>query len=305
MIPLKTILVPMDFSEPSKKALTYGLTLAAQFNAKLIISHIVPESSALTYAFPTETFEIEKEQYEKARREIEKLTPPEYAAKLHLQTIVKIGSVEEELLGIVKDEAVSLIVMGTHGRRYLGRWFIGSVTEHMLRKVPVPLLTVSHIEAEKHAIGLVSLKRVLYATDLSDSSSSSLRYAIELARGTGAQLTVTHVVDYADAFLWGAGFTNIEDERAKWIQEMRKKLEALVTQEKPPDMGIETLVLEGKPFERILEIAQTRDMDLIILNLQSKGLLERAFLGSTAERVVRVAPIPVLSIPVAVGSSFP
>jgi nucleotide-binding universal stress UspA family protein len=49
MIALKNILVPVDFSEPSKKAVTYGLTLAGQFNADLIIAHIVPESTALTY----------------------------------------------------------------------------------------------------------------------------------------------------------------------------------------------------------------------------------------------------------------
>jgi nucleotide-binding universal stress UspA family protein len=52
---MKKILVPVDFSDPSKKAVTYGLSLAAQFNAKLIIAHIVPESSALAYAFPVDT----------------------------------------------------------------------------------------------------------------------------------------------------------------------------------------------------------------------------------------------------------
>jgi len=141
MSSFKKILVAVDFSEPSKKAVTYGLSLADQFKSELIIAHIVPESSALMYAFPTQMPEIEQQQYEKARREIPSLVPAEYAARLNLQTIVKIGGIEEELLGIVKAEAVDLMVMGTHGRKFLGRWFIGSVTEHMLRKVPVPLLT--------------------------------------------------------------------------------------------------------------------------------------------------------------------
>jgi nucleotide-binding universal stress UspA family protein len=73
----------------------------------------------------------------------------------------------------------------------------------MLRHVPVPVLTVSHLEAEKHAIGLVALNRILYATDLSESSSIGLRYAIELARGAGAQLTVMHVLDDGNWMLWG------------------------------------------------------------------------------------------------------
>lgn len=298
MISFKKILVPVDFSEPSKKALTYGFTLATQFNSQLLITHIVPESSALMYAFPTEMWKVEKEQHEKARREIDTLVRAEYASKLNLQTIIKIGSIEGELLGIVTDEAVDLVVMGTHGRRNLGRWFIGSVTEHLLRKVPAPVLTVSHVGSEEHAVGLVSLKQILYATDFSESSTAGLKYAIELARGTGARLTVMHVVDHDDRILWGpALITHLENERAKLVQEIRKKLAELIAREKPPDIEIEPLVVEGKSFRKIVEVAEQRGMDIIVLNLQSKSMLERALLGSTAERVVRLARTPVLSVP--------
>jgi nucleotide-binding universal stress UspA family protein len=298
MISLKKILVPVDFSEPSKKAVTYGLTLAGQFNSSLILAHIVPESSALLYAIPTQLLEIEKEQYAKAAAEIRNLVPSEYAAGLNLQTIVKIGNIEQELLGIVRDESVDLVVMGTHGRRSLGRWFIGSVTEHLLRSVPVPVLTVSHVEAEKHAIGLVSMNRILYATDLAESPSIGLKYAIELARGARAQLTVMHVVDDEDRMLWGPAVIAHLD-RVKLRAELRQKLDDLVKQEKVPDVQIEALLVEGKPFRKIVEIAEDRSMDIVVLNLQSKSMVERALLGSTAERVVRMARTPVLSIPIA------
>jgi nucleotide-binding universal stress UspA family protein len=298
MISLKKILVPVDFSEPSKKAVTYGLTLARQFSASLVLSHIVPESAALMYAFPTRLPEVEKEQYAKATDAINNLVPPEYAARLNLQTIVKIGDIEKELLGIVNDESVDLVVMGTHGRRNLGRWFIGSVTEHMLRHVPVPVLTVSHVEAEELPIRLVPMDRILYATDLAESSSIGLKYAIELARGVGAQLTVMHVVDDEDRMLWGPAVIAYLD-RLKVVEELRKKLDDLVKQEQTPGVQIQALLVEGKPFRKIVEIAEDRSMDLIVLNLQSKSMVERAILGSTAERVVRTAHIPVLSIPVA------
>jgi Universal stress protein family len=58
MISLEKILVPVDFSEPSKKAVSYGLTLAAESNASLVLAHIVPQSTALMYAFPTRLREI-------------------------------------------------------------------------------------------------------------------------------------------------------------------------------------------------------------------------------------------------------
>jgi len=296
VISLKKILVPVDFSEPSKKAVTYGLSLAEQFNARLILAHIVPESTALLYAFPTELPDVEKDQYAKAKYEIEKLVPSDRAANSNLVTIVKVGHVEAELLGIVNDEGVDLVVLGTHGRRRIGRWFIGSVTEHLLRNVPVSVLTVSHVELEKHAIGFVSLKRILYTTDLSESSSIGLHYAIELARMGGAQVQVVHVVDDEDWVSWGPALLAVFD-RMKLVQQARRKLDDLVDREKPEGIQIEKSVVEGKPFIKILEIAERGGFDLIVLNLQSKGVLERALLGSTAERVIRGAHIPVLSIP--------
>ena len=298
MISLKNILVPVDFSEPSKKAVTYGLTLAGQFDASLILAHIVPESTALMYAFPTYLPEIEGDQYGRAKQEIDNLLAAEHSARLNLRTIVKIGNVEKDLLGIVQDEGIDLVVMGTHGRRHLRRWFIGSVTEHMLRNVPVPVLTVSHVEEDKRAIGLSSLKRILYATDLSESSSIGMEYAVALARAAGAQLTVLHVIDEQDRMLWGPALVAYLD-RAKLAEERRHSLDDFIKQQKVPDVTAEAVTLEGKPFRRIVEFAEVQSIDMIVLNLQSKGIVERALLGSTAERVVRLAHAPVLSIPVA------
>src|SRR3954453_19475787 len=101
MIPPKKILIPVDFSECSNNALLYAVTLAHQFAASLIVAHIVPDSSALPYAFPVETLEIERQQVEKAEHEIEQLVPPELRDGLDLQTLVKAGAVEPELLDIV------------------------------------------------------------------------------------------------------------------------------------------------------------------------------------------------------------
>lgn len=87
------------------------------------------------------------------------------------------------------------------------------------------------------------------------------------------------------------------------MREMRSRLDDLVLREKPAGVAVETLVAGGRPYEKILEVAEQRRMDIIVLNLHSKGVLERAFLGSTAERVVRLAHVPVLSIPKASAKS--
>ena len=296
MIQFKRILVPLDFAEPSRRALSYGLALATQFKAKLIVAHIVPEASALTYAFPVETAAIEKEQSSHAAGEIQKLVSAGPSGKLDVQTIVRTGRIDDELLRIVEEEAVDLVVMGTHGRRYPGRWLIGSVAERMLRKVPVPVVTMSHLdEADKARTGLGRLRRILYGADLWDSGQG-LKYAVELAEKTGAKLTVVHVVDFVNLVYEAAVY--VEEGRTGWLENIRKRLDEAVALENPAGMPVETLILEGKPYQKILALAKEKEMDMIVLNLQSKGILERAFIGSTAERVVRLAEVPVFSVPV-------
>jgi nucleotide-binding universal stress UspA family protein len=281
MASLKSILIPIDFSEPSRNALRYGLTLADQFGAKVVIAHVVPENDK------------QRHPVDAIRQEIHAFMPMQNPARSDARVIVRTGRVEAELLGIVAEEGVDLVVMGTHGRRHPGRWFIGSVTEHILRKVPVPVLTVSHHDSEQHTTDSVALKRILYTTDRSESSDKGLRYAAELARATGAQLTMMHAIYYPDRALWApGGIPDLDEERVQIGEEMRKSAEAVA-----PGMSFETLVVEGRPFEKILKTAAERGMDVIVLNLQSKSTVERAFLGSTAERVVRLSPVPVLSIP--------
>src|SRR5262245_39127180 len=282
MISLKNILVPTDFSDSSKKALAYGLTVAGAFNSNLILAHVAPEPSATL------------------TRNIENLLPVEYNAASNLRAIVKIGNVEDELLSMVKQEGIDMVVMGTHSRRLPERWFLGSVTEHILRKVPVPVLTVSGVEQRKDSPGFVALKNILYATDLSESSRVGMEYAIELARKAAAQLSVLHVVDSEDRLLWGpALLTDID--RPKIVEEFRLKLHEFVGQERVPDVAMEAFIAEGKPFKKIIEFADERSVDIIVLNMQSKGLLDRVILGSTAERVVRLARSPVLSVPISLS----
>jgi len=109
------------------------------------------------------------------------------------KAIVKLGKIGEELLAIVKNEPIDLVVMGTHGRRNLGRWFLCSVTEQILRQVPVPVVTVSRSSEVDNAVksGMMSLKRILFAADLPERSPG-LSYAFELAQRTGAELTMKY-----------------------------------------------------------------------------------------------------------------
>lgn len=296
MIQVMNILVPMDFSDASKKALMYGFLLATRFKAKLVAAHIVPESSALSYAFPPEAFAIEQNQQAQATEELRDLLARDHGTDIEREAFTRIGHIDQELLGIIKAKSIDLVVMGTHGRRYAGRWFLGSVTERMLRKVPVPIVTVSHVDDGKHLLNprLAAIKQILYAADAPERSPA-LDYALELAGRSGAKLTILHVVEYLNVvYETAAHITKESDDR---VAETRRRFAEFLSVLSTQGFQIETVVREGKPYKEILSFAEDHDTDLIVLNMHGKGVLERAFLGSTAERVVRLAEMPVLSVP--------
>jgi nucleotide-binding universal stress UspA family protein len=298
MIDVKNIFVPVDFSEPSKKAVNYGVSLALQFNARLILAHIVPSHLGFVYTFPTESFAFEKDQAEYARSMLPAIVAQEYHERVDLMTIVKVGNVKDELLAIIKDENIDLVVMGTNGRNAFERLFLGSVTERMLRKLPVPILTVSHLDptVELHSAEPVQLRKILYATDLSDGSDVGMKVSLDLARRTGARLTVMHVLDPIPPY-WGEMGTFVvteTDQRQDALTRLRLSIPEIGSQ----GVDLEPMMTEGDPFREILRVADGEKMNLIVLNLAGKTLVDRAVLGATAERVIRSAHVPVLSIPV-------
>ena len=285
MIRIKKIMVPVDFSEPSKKAVNYGLSLCTEFKARLILTHIVPYD-ALAYLT--------------AKANLLELIPAEYREKLDFEIIVKGGDVREELLGIVHEKNVDLVVMGSRGRSYFERMLLGSVTERMLRKLHIPVLTVSHLDPGKeiHGPGSIPLRKLLYATDLTEGSEAGLEFSIRLARGLDAHLMVVHVVQAMDAALLGLEGIGVAPDYVSEIraqaQEKLNKLVALVTDGTVP---ITTVLADGVPCDAINTLAAEHKVDLVIIDLHEKGRLERALLGATAERVIRAAPVPVLSLP--------
>src|SRR5437867_4784141 len=185
MIHIKKILVPVDFSEASKKAFNYGLSLALEFEARLVLAHIAVYDTVA---------------YEAAKERLLQLIPAEYRDRCDFEIIVKSGEGRQELLWIVEDKEIDLVVMGSRGRSYFERMLLGSVTERMLRKLHVPVLTVSHLDPEKeiHEPGSVPLRRIVYATDLAEGSEPGLEFSIRLARGLDAHLSAVHVVQPLD-----------------------------------------------------------------------------------------------------------
>ena len=298
MTGVRKILVPVDFSEASKKALGYGVALAKEFEATLIAAHVMELSPPIVYTFPEDSFRIHQHQREEVRGKLKDLVPENVRESIDYRFIVKVGSVSDELIAATKDEPVDLVVMGTHGRRGFQRWMLGSVTEHLLRKILVPILTVSHVE-EDAAPASFSQGRILYATDLSEGAQAGLDLAYEWARRFAAELRVLHVMlplqlEYGRNYLP----LDIGKDHMALHRELSEELESSIPESMRLDPKVRCELGEGVPYEVILKFADDWKAGLTVIHLHGKSRLERTLIGSTAERVVRGATKPVLAIPV-------
>ena len=163
MVPIQRILVPTDFSEPADAAVKWATTLAHEFNAELHILHVVPEP--YMYPWGTELTsvpinEILVQAEQAADERLRQVVAEAGAGPKAVHGRALIGSPVDVILGVAADERIDLIVLGTHGRGMVGHLLLGSVAERVVRRSPVPVLTV-HGEkrsAELKASGLTTAK---------------------------------------------------------------------------------------------------------------------------------------------------
>ena len=145
---LKKILVPIDFSDCSKKALQYALPLAKQHEAAITLLYVVPtpftvgEYGGVNYA------SLEADLRASADKQLATLAADEVRGRVAVDTLVSTGPPAAEIIEVAKRVLADLIVISTHGRTGLKHVFLGSVAENVVRHAPCPVLVVRESEHE-------------------------------------------------------------------------------------------------------------------------------------------------------------
>ncbi|MBI3875397.1 MAG: universal stress protein [Verrucomicrobia bacterium] len=143
---LKSILVPVDFSDCSKKALKYALPFARQFGASITLLYVahIPyvgaEVGGIDYAL------LESEMRTGGMKELDKLAESEVGTEIPRRTLVRVGSPAHEIATAAKELDTDLIIIATHGHTGLKHVFLGSTAEKVVRMAPCPVLTVRERE---------------------------------------------------------------------------------------------------------------------------------------------------------------
>ena len=146
---LKKILVPIDFSVCSKKALQYALPLAKEHQAALTLLHVIApayqmggEYAGIDYAALQAGIKTGCE------RELAELAASEVPDEVPATTVVQVGAPSHEIVAAARKLGADLIVIATHGRTGLKHVFLGSVVEHVVQRAPCPVLVVRERERE-------------------------------------------------------------------------------------------------------------------------------------------------------------
>lgn len=145
---------------------------------------------------------------------------------------------------------------------------------------------------------MIALKTVLVPTDFSDTSDAALRYGKALAKAFGASLHVLHVVQEPFAQPWAVeayGFS-LGTLQEEWRRDAVVRIEQTLTAEERLHYRAELRTVVGHPVVEILRDAKEHDVDLIVMGTHGRGPLEHMVMGSVAERIVRRAHCPVLTV---------
>ncbi len=300
MIQIRHIACAVDFSDFSHRALDHAVAIAKWYTAQLtvIYVHHVPlpalVSAPLLAPSPIDAAALSPADRESLQRQLEAFLP-RGAADLPIDCCIVEGDVAAEILAAV--EAADLLVIGTHGRSGFERLVLGSIAERLLRQARCPLLIVPRASPDATDTVPRLFHRIVAAVDFSPASAQAAAFAISLAEEADAHLTLLHALDLPPAVEAWIGETEEGQSRVQqWRLGALARLRDLVPADVRTCCHIEERVETDAASHAILDVAADRQAGLIVIGAHGGGRLERMFVGSTAQRVVRQAVCPVLIV---------
>lgn len=140
----KKILFPTDFSVASDYALSYAVSMAKRFKAKLFLLHVIDSTYDVSgfYIPHISTEKLQQEMEDSAEGMLKKMSSKIPRSITARESAVKTGIPHKEIIRFAKDKGIGMIIMGTHGKAGVDRFFFGSTTERVLRQADCPVLTI-------------------------------------------------------------------------------------------------------------------------------------------------------------------
>jgi nucleotide-binding universal stress UspA family protein len=205
---------------------------------------------------------------------------------------IAIGRPDEQIIAVAAGEPANLIAMASHGYSRLRRWTLGSVADKVAHGAPVPVFLVRG--AEPVPAAPEALRRILVPLDGSSLAKQALPHAIDLALHAHAELILLQAVaPVVEAYPYPRlplGILNLLRDLAQ------QELNAIAERLRQYPISVAPLATLGYPAQVILDTAQQRDADMIVMATHGAGGLRRWLLGSVADKVLHSSTIPLLLV---------
>ena len=301
MYPFRNILFPTDFKPQTRAALKYAAAFARNGNGRVVVFSVQRVKVPSNLLTRDETAgENEERWISQLREDFRELLADPLFNGLDVKPVIVAGEPASEIARAVLDYGSNLVTIVSHGRKGLTRALWGSTAEEIIAEAPCPVLTIrppqhDFVEREGDHCHL-RLKRILLATNFRPSSSAATHVATQLANQTGAELHAIHVIgDYFEqlSVLFPEGGLSALKRLRSYAQERMAQLTKEDASRAIPH------ITEGRPYEEVVRLASTTEVDLIVIgtNVHASLFGGTPVLGSEIERVVRNAPCPVLCVP--------
>ncbi|MFC4406017.1 universal stress protein [Haloarchaeobius iranensis] len=286
-----TVLVPTDGSDHAIRAAEHGSYLAVLFDATVHVVSASDPDDIDNRAAGGDDEAAATEGEAEAAAAIDTVTGV-LGETVEVETAVLEGAPEEAILGYADENDIDLLAMGTHGRTGVHRYVTGSVTESVVRDANAPVLTVRSVE-DSRVDG--SYDDVLVPTDGSDEAGRAVEHGLAIAAEAGATVHVVNVVDVA-----GLGASPEYTMPTSVLSDLESSGEsaadAIAARARDAGLEARTAVRHGSPGWELLDYAAEFEIDLITMGTAGRSGIDRFLLGSTTERLIRHADVPVVAV---------
>jgi len=289
------IVVALDTSELSEGAIPYAVSLAKATGARLSFVTVWEGGErALISSLPDVASDIFKRGEEYYENYLQGIAKKVRAQSVDTEAEVRTGEPDEEILALLNQRKAGMLVIASHGRSGLSRWWYGSVAGKLVREAPVPTLIVGP-KALESGPGAGAIRRILVPLDGSEMAEQALPAAGRLAAALGAEVHLAEAVRWvSQAFIYGVPEVTIaqvdEDLEAAartYLAQARKKL--------PKETKVEAHIMRGMPADALIDLVADKEIDLVVMASHARSGLARVALGSVADRMVQ-GKAPVLLI---------
>lgn len=288
MVVRSHLVVPVDLSEPSRAAARRAFQLAGTGDTEVELIHAylpppTPPEPGVDVSLADRLREAQRVDFDRFQLGLREGGHAFRACFIDGDAVVAIERAAAA-------PGVRMVVMGAHGRRGFDRLLLGSVTERTLHRVTRPLYVVRGPASEADR----PIRSILLATDFSRDAEAIERQVAELARPTGAEVEVLHVIRETALLFAPYAVPGTSDFEGEMMDAARRRIERVAERLSLAGVSVKTKVVYGRPAESILERAEATGVQLVALGRRGDAAFPRFLLGSVVQRVLRHAPCDVL-----------